>query len=110
LLKLFFIAPLFFLACAQPLTSGTVIEKKHIPGHFEQYKSSEVCASYNKDGTCQVTIPIYSTRWVDDEYLVRLINCDKPYDSTHNECVTGWVEVSKGYYLEVRLNVTKYGE
>lgn len=42
------------------------------PAHSETYQSGTICYSYDKNGACTFSMPIYSERWVPDECYVKI--------------------------------------
>lgn len=93
-----------------PVTHGTVIEKRDTPAHSERYQSGTVCYSYNKEGSCTYSQPVYSQRYVAESWQLRLSDCSaSPKPDGTVECRTGWVSVDEQTYDQTDLNTT-YGE
>lgn len=51
---------------------GNVVQAWLVPAHSERYQSGSICMIHKKSGSCTFSMPLYSTRWVDDKCYVKI--------------------------------------
>jgi hypothetical protein len=104
--KILFILPLFLIACSSEpdLTSGTVVNKRFEPAHYEtrlqQVYSGQNCSG---SGAQRVCTPIYTYVPVNDYYPddwdIQLKACGEEAGKEKiSDCRTSWIDVSEEVY------------
>lgn len=103
-LVVLFVLAVSLVSCSnEPLTSGTVTEKKFSPAHYEDYMqqiyTGQTCT---RSGKTQICTPrytyIWNTRLIPDDWDIKIKACGAEAKTDDGSCREEWIDVDETTY------------